>query len=315
MKGTLTRFIGGRRERWSGWLKLADTVAKLAPKPVFDSGIWFGGALHRIVTSVPPRAFTGRESPMLAIAGDCTRWSREQWSDFWGDWRAQAVPQAIGAQLMSVIPASFFQTPDWIGFANELKGVQEVVRWPLYSYLAYPAAGSVNLLFFATAEGQATNGRLDTNLTGTGGQLPGNQMFVGVGLGVEPWPAQADIFAVNAANGLAAQQWYNVLTQGWVEVRISGKEYLVAAPLIRFPAGFGFGSVFTAGAIAANLMNMAFLNNGSPDNRAKYNLDPPLGILPMRPFEARTRWNAVQAVATAGRIGTAFEGWLIRAVL
>jgi len=260
-----------------------------------------------------------KANQVLAPFGDAVRWSHRQYEDFCvglgHPWLAQAVPQVGGVpQFMSVVPASFFTTPDWAAFANELKGVQEVVRWTMYSYKAYPAAGVTNLLFFDQSEGTAAGGRLDTNMTNPG-SLPGNEMLVVVGVGFDPIPAQADVFAVNAANGIAAQQWYNVLTQGFFEVNISGKEYLIIAPLTRIPPGHGLGALFTAGAIAANLMNIAQVQSGSPDNRAKYNVDPPFGILPQRPFTARIRYNALQAVATPGRVGTAFDGWKVRPVL
>ena len=259
-----------------------------------------------------------RRATKAALAPfDKAGWSEAMWREFWGDWRAQAIPERLrgaGGQMLSVIPASFFSTPDWAQFANELKGVQEVVRWDLYSYHAYPAAGLVNQLFFDTSEGTAVRGRLDTNMTNPG-SLPGNEMMVVVGVGVNPEPAQADIFTVNAANGAGAQQWYNVLTLGWLEIRISGKEYLVVAPLTALPAGFGFGTVFSSATIAANSMNMAHLQSSTPDNRARFNMDPPLGILPTRPFDARLRWNALQAVTTAANIGVHFPGWKVRAVL
>ncbi len=255
----------------------------------------------------------------LAPFGDVLLWSHRQYEDFCASlghpWLAQVVPAVGGVpQFMTVVPASFFTTPDWAAFANELKGVQEVVRWTMYSYKAYPAAGVTNLLFFDQSEGTATNGRLDTNMTNPG-SLPGNEMLIVVGVGFDPIPAQADVFAVNAANGIAAQQWYNVLTQGFFENKISGKEYFVVAPLTRIPPGHGLGAMFTSSQLAANVMNIAQVQSGSPDNRAKYNVDPPFGILPQRPFEARIRYNAVQAVTTAGRVGTAYDGWKIRPVL
>jgi len=251
---------------------------------------------------------------VIGYAGDCTTWSKQQWADFWKDSRAQAVPQLQGGQLLSVVPSSYFTTPDWTQFATELKGVQEVVRWTLYSYKAYPAAGSINLLFFDQSEGTATAGRLDTNMT-TPGQLSGNEMMVVVGISVDPIPSATDVFAVNAANGLAAQQWYTVLTQAWLEVKVSGKEYLVIAPLTQLPPGHGFGTVFSSSQLAANVMNMGHLQSGTPDNRSKYNLDPPFGLLPTRPFEARLRANALNTVTTAGRIGVNYNGWKVRAVL
>lgn len=258
-------------------------------------------------------------SQVLAPFGDVTKWSRRQYEDFCASlgepWLAQAVPQVANVpQFMSVVPASFFTTPDWAAFANELKGVQEVVRWTMYSYKAYPTAGVTNLLFFDQSEGTAAGGRLDTNMTNPG-SLPGNEMLVVVGVGFDPIPAQADVFAVNAANGIAAQQWYNVLTNGFFEVNISGKEYLIIAPLTRIPPGHGLGALFTSSQLAANVMNIAQVQSGTPDNRAKYNVDPPFGILPQRPFTARIRYNALQAVTTAGRVGVGFDGWKVRPVL
>lgn len=260
-----------------------------------------------------------RANRVLAPFGDAVKWSRQQYEDFCvglgHPWLAQAVPQVGGVpQFMSVVPASFFTTPDWAAFANELKGVQEVVRWTMYSYKVYPAAGVTNLLFFDQSEGTAVAGRLDTNMTNPG-SLPGNEMLVVVGIGFDPIPAQADVFAVNAANGIAAREWYQVLTQGWLEVKISGKEYLVIAPLTRIPPGHGLGALFSSAAIAANTMNIAQVQSGSPDNRAKYNVDPPFGILPQRPFESRIRYNALQLVANPGRCGVGFDGWKVRPVL
>lgn len=260
-----------------------------------------------------------KASQVLSPFGDVTKWSRRQYEDFCASlgepWLAQAVPQVANVpQFMSVVPASFFTTPDWAAFANELKGVQEVVRWTMYSYKSYPTTGVTNLLFFDQSEGTAAGGRLDTNMTNPG-SLPGNEMLVVVGVGFDPIPSPTDVFAVNAANGVAAQQWYSVLTQGFFEVNISGKEYLIIAPLTRIPPGHGLGALFTSSQLAANVMNIAQVQSGTPDNRAKYNVDPPFGILPQRPFTARIRYNVLQTVTTAGRVGVGFDGWKVRPVL
>lgn len=255
----------------------------------------------------------------LAPFGDVLSWSREQYEDFCVSlghpWLAQAVPPVVGVpQFMSVVPASFFTTPDWAGFANELKGVQEVVRWTMHSYKVYPVAGVTNLLFFDQSEGTAAGGRLDTNMTNPG-SLPGNEMLVVVGVGFDPIPDRADVFQANVINGVAAFEWYNVLTLGFFEAKISGKEYLVIAPLTRIPPGHGLSGLYTATAAAATTRNIAQVQSGTPDNKAKYNVDPPFGILPQRPFEGRIRYNALQPVTTAGRCGIAYDGWKVRPVL
>lgn len=248
----------------------------------------------------------------LGLLTNAAKWSRRQWEDFWGSPAlAQIVPQVGGGQLISVMPA-LGPIPDFSQFANEIKGVQEIVRWTLYSYKAYATGGQATLLFFDQTEGAATNGSRDTNMV-NGGMLPNNQMQVVTAIGVEPEPAQADVFVANATTK-AGNEWYLAMNSGTLEVSISNKQYVYASPLWRFPAGFGPGTFHTAGAAAATTLNGSYLNNGSPDNKAKYNVDPPLGILPGRPFNGRIRWDASRAVTTAGRIGLGYDGWMVRAV-
>lgn len=269
-----------------------------------------GSRFHNFIGA----ADKGLSPRALLDLGDYAKWSPRQRQDFWNDSRAAGIQGITGGQLLSVVPPSFFETPDWAGFAQELKGIQEVVRWTLYSYKAYPAAGSVNLLFFDQSEGTATNGRLDTNMTAVG-QLPGNEMMVVVGISIDPVPAQADVFVDNAIASVALKEWYNVLHNGWFECKISGKEYLVLAPLTQLPPGHGLGGAVTNGPAAATTRNVGLVQSGTPDNKARFSLDPPFGLLPTRPFEARLRWNSLNTVTTAGRIGINYDGWKVRAVL
>ena len=273
-----------------------------------------GGSRGRFKTwdGLAARAATsGRH--LMAFAGDSLGWSPGQWQAFWGDFRAQAIPNVAGSQMLSVVPASYFTTPDWAAFANELRGVQEVIRWTLYHYRAI-ATLTTNLLFFDQSEGTAAGGRLDTNMMNPG-SLPGNEMMVVVGIGVDPVPRVQDVHATNAADMVAPRQWYTLMTTGWLEVKISGKEYLVMAPITRVPPGHGIGTGLDIMIHAANTDIWGHLQSASPDNRAKYNVDPPFGILPLRPFEARLRWNVGPTLAGAGRIGVNFNGWKIRPTL
>lgn len=245
---------------------------------------------------------------------DCTRWTARQWRSFWGDQRAQLIPNVPGADLLTVLPASYFTTPDFRVFANEVKNIQEVIRWPLYAYKAYATTGHTELQFFDQTEGSATNGRADTNMKSIG-QLPGNQMQVVVGLRVVVLPARVDQFAVPTATApVAPGEWWNVLTlNSWLEVVISDKEYMVFAPLLAMPQGFGAGT--SVGGNAATQMSQGTVSAGTPDNGAIFHIDPPFGILPVRPFKALLKWRALQTVTTAGRIGVIFDGWNVRAVL
>lgn len=241
--------------------------------------------------------------------------SRRQWADFWGPrypMLAQLAPGLPNAQLLSVLPANAMQLPDLVAFANEVKGIQEVVRWDLYSFKAYPTAGTAQLTFFDQTEGTATNGRADTNMV-VAGALPGNQMHIQTSINVTPIPAVADAFAAATGKAVAFGQWYPILMNSWLEFRISQKEEIVGAPIALFPEGAGLGStVFGAATVVTN---PSFPGNGTPDNLAMFHLDPPTGILPTRPFTVSLNWRTLNTVTTAGRIGVNLDGWLIRAIL
>ncbi len=228
--------------------------------------------------------------------------------------RMQVQQVAERYPQIGILPRSFLFGSDFESFAAELKGHLEVIRWTWYSFRVYPAAGSTQLLFFQQNMSTATNGIADTNMA-VPGQLSGGEAMVIRNVRVVPIPAQADVFAVNAAFGLAAQQWYNVLTNNcWLELSVGDKLYIRGAPLTLFPAGQGFGSLFTSSQIAANVMNIGHLNNGDPSNRALWEEDPPIYVPSTRTVLVTINWLALNAVATAGRLGVMLDGWRIRLV-
>ena len=276
------------------------------------------------------------------FSGDSAMWSRQQIADYVGPDQPTAWQRLSGVQfmkhmrdtmvrvkalnwglaqmgpnaragLLTVLPPSVYAMPDFTAFQNELKGYNEIVRWPLYAYKAYPAAGSTQIALFDQTEGNATNRRADTNMQAPN-QLPGNQMQVVHSIRVFTIPAEADVKVVGAAGAVAFEEWYSVLTDRcWCEVTISDKLYLVAAPLTLLPAGMGVGSVFNNPGLAAG-GSVGISNNGHPSNEALFKTDPPLGILPTRTFSVTLNWIAVITVTTAGRIGVTLDGWRLRAV-
>jgi hypothetical protein len=245
--------------------------------------------------------------------GDSSRWGKVQMEDFFGDERAQVMRGGPGSQIASVLPPSIVSMPDFAAFQNELRGYNEVVRWPLYHYRAYAAAGQTQLTFFDQTEGSATLGRADTNMQAQN-QLPGANMHVAHSLRVLAFPAFTDFAHTDVASAVAAGEWTRALTNGcWAEATSSDKLYLIAAPLTLLPAGCGVGTWHqTIGINTAN--SFSYANNGHPSNEAIYKLDPPLGILPTRTFSVTLNWRAVQAVTTAGRIGVILDGWRLRSV-
>ena len=217
-------------------------------------------------------------------------------------------------QLASLMGPGLYQMPDFSLFQNELKGYNEVVRWPLYSTKSYPTTGTAQLTFFDQSEGLATNGRADTNMQAAG-QLPGNQMHVAHSLRIFPIAAKAAFAATTVAGALAAGELLDVLTNlCWAEITVSDKLYLIAAPLTLLPAGQGPGTFqSTSGINTSNSFSWA--NNGHPSNEAIYRLNPPLGILPTRTFLVTNNWKGTPPTVTAAiRFNNNLDGWRLRAV-
>lgn len=209
---------------------------------------------------------------------------------------------------------SLYQMPDFSLFQNELKGYNEVVRWPLYSSKSYPAAGTTQLTFFDQSEGLATNGRADTNMQAAG-QLPGNQMHVAHSLRITFIPPTASFSAASVVGPFAAAEVLTLMTTlCWAEITVSDKLYMIGAPLTLFPAGQGPGTfVNNPGIATAN--GFSFANNGHPSNEAIYRLNPPLGILPTRTFLVTNNWRSVAPTVTnAIRVNNNLDGWRLRAV-
>lgn len=228
---------------------------------------------------------------------------------------AQAGPGGYTAdQLASLMGPSLFQMPDFSLFQNELKGYNEVVRWPLYSTKPYPAAGISQLTFFDQSEGLATNGRADTNMQAAG-QLPGNQMHVAHSLRIFPIAPKTSFSSLVVASAFAAAEQLDILINlSWCEITISDKLYLIAAPLTLLPAGQGPGTfASTSGINTAN--SFAWANNGHPSNEAIYRLNPPLGILPTRTFLVSNNWKGTPPTVTNPiRDNNNLDGWRLRAV-
>lgn len=277
--------------------------------------------------------FLGREGaergPALGMAGMLTRLYEKADADLrTGSREFLSILKALGQplpaqggqggfgsdQLAALMGPGLFQMPDFSLFQNELKGYNEVVRWPLYSTKSYPTAGTSQLTFFDQSEGLATNGRADTNMQAAG-QLPGNQMHVAHSLRVFPIAPKASFDAVTVVSAVGFAEMLDVLTNlCWAEVTVSDKLYLIAAPLTLLPAGQGPGTIFaTSGINTAHSAGWA--NNGEPSNQAIYRLNPPLGILPTRTFLITNNWKGTPPTVTnAIRFNNNLDGWRLRAV-
>lgn len=255
------------------------------------------------------------------FASNSSRWSASRAADFWDIARRGGSLAANmmnppggrhGMQLMSVLPPSTVFMPDFSSFQAELKNYNEVVRYALYSFVAYPTAGSLDLSFFQDSQ---SVGRQNTNME-LAGALAGNTMQVVVGIRFKDIAPFADVSVTNTTPALAAGESYRLLTNNcWIEGYVSSKLYTLVAPADFLPPGNGVGTFHTATAVAATIDNFSHAQSGLPSNAAVFRQDPPLGILPTRPFKYSYRSTVLNTVTTAHRVGLYLDGFQLRAVL
>lgn len=237
------------------------------------------------------------------------------------DTLAQDLSVLPGAGRLSLLGNSFLLGQNINDFASEFRsGISEVVRWPLYFYGAYAAAGSTQIILFGTAAGNATNGYGDTNMQ-QAGMMAGGEAHVVMSIRLKLIQAVADAFQ-SAAIAPAMREAYQALETGgsssgvtgcWLEFRIGDKLYTQAGPLSLFPSGFGLGPIFSSTA-TSSVQSASVPQNGSPDNTALWKQDPPTLILPSRTFNVTLNWKNVAPLTTAGKIGVTLDGYRIRAI-
>jgi hypothetical protein len=199
---------------------------------------------------------------------------------------------------------------------------QKSARWPYYSYVNYPAAGSNAFNFFGQNYSQATNGLGDTNIEGQN-NLGNYSMFVqSIGLdfrvllpAVSAAPQVYTTDAVNIANDLLsgfAQAGYWTFTVGTNLWDMCPRPFLYSPPgngAIRMETtnAFAFtqsGDSPFAVTAAATKLQYADLERRAFRRRVLKN---PLFLAPQQTFQAKLSYDsgAIPIIATSIITGTA----------
>jgi hypothetical protein len=212
---------------------------------------------------------------------------------------------------------------DLARFRNTVPGQADTIVYPLFDYQAYPAAGALQLTFFATPQGQGatsaqnaagTKTYADTNMQNAGLLAQGNRFFT-TGIEVLFWPGNNPGFGATADASLG-RNWndvYAIMRSGWLNFRIQNRDYALDGPLQVFPPTSrleGVGSVtstLTAGAATAGEIDYATAA-GFP-----YNIVPVM-LQSNQFFVVTLNWPALVPTpsTTAARIGVRLRGQLIR---
>ena len=196
-----------------------------------------------------------------------------------------------------------------------VEGQPEVVYQPIYDFQVYPAAGFIEQVFFQVPEGQAGKTFDDTNMSLIAAlPVPINMAITDVQVWFFPAAAPGTNIAALGAPGDNWNDVEAVLSAGNLQLEIGSKEYLVDAPLMKFPPQ---GRL--AGAAALSAATTA--TTTTIDNQIDYATGAgriyelvPLRLISQQNFTIRLRFSAlVPTVSTnAGRIGVALGGFRYR---
>lgn len=227
-------------------------------------------------------------------------------------------------------------------FAVNRPGQPEVIRQSLYDAELYPFAGQQQILLFqrqigagfTTAIGAPAGTpktQADTNMS-LAGQLPALLNFVlqSIELRFEPgisnvantftpavWSDATDPAALAAANaGLAAwNDFQRFVLSGWLVLRVGNKDYLVEAPLNRFPPKTRY-DLFSAFAADGPITTPAVYRAQVADMGGRpYFIDPPISLMSNQNFAVTLNFPAPIPTVSGfnARVNCVLDGFTFRA--
>lgn len=205
---------------------------------------------------------------------------------------------------------------DPTSFNVNVTGMAEAITQPLYSYQAYPAAGSANPFVFFQSQQIGTVTAEDTNMQ-LAGQLSAGQSYLIQGIGIDYLPGTAAIrFGAQSALGQIADL-YAILRRGVLTITIGGKDYLQMAPLMSLPVRAHINGVLAVADQTTPAAAMQTLGSVGYSDGPVFN-PRPLLIPPSQAFKATISFPAgavaIPSADAAARIGVQFYGTLYRPV-
>lgn len=189
----------------------------------------------------------------------------------------------------------------------------EGIKWNFYDSIAYPSAGSTQLVFFQTPEGQNGKTLADTNMT-TAGMLPSPQAFLVTGLSFYFLPGELPSTGPGAADlsNFVNDVYAFWSSNGWMSFSIGSKVYLQEAPLFKMPPEnglTGFAALSNASTAAADeAVSVAYATAaGTP-----YDLNPPLLLPTTQNFKISLNWPAAAPISADAKVYCNLAGYLYR---
>lgn len=193
-------------------------------------------------------------------------------------------------------------------------GQPEVIWQPLYDYLVYPMAGATNFTFFQRAVGSAAGVTYaDTNMS-IPGMLPRPQEFLITGIQIYFKPGNAVSRAalavavvpenINDINDI-------VFGNSFMKLFIGAKDYLIDAPIAKFPPVFGIAGLSAyMGQTTTADVNGRFTDYGKSAGR--YYSITPVKVPANQNFNVSIQFPTAIAASVSGTIGVILDGFLYR---
>jgi hypothetical protein len=192
-----------------------------------------------------------------------------------------------------------------------VEGQPEVIFQPIFDFQTYPVAGFTELAFFQVPEGQQGKSFDDTNMSITAAlPVPINMAITDIQIWFFPDNAPS---AIGSEVGLNWNDVYAVLKAGNLQIEIGSKEYLVDAPLMKFPPHARLaGQAALSDTSTAGAGQLAKIDYASAAG-AVYNIVP-LRLISQQNFVARVRFSTAVSLPSFndGRIGVHFGGFRYR---
>lgn len=194
-----------------------------------------------------------------------------------------------------------------------VNGPLEFTRASLYDTLAYAQAGQTQLTFFQTPAGSGTKTQVDTNMS-VAGMLPNPTAFLVQSAQLYFFPGTALVPAPAVGAPGTFSEFVNDVYKfyrygGYLKLTIGVKDYIVDAPLMKFPprsglSGFAAGTDTTTAGAGQN-SKVAYASCGGP----VFDVNPPIFIGPTVNFSVSLNWNTAQAISAAGTVMVVLDGY------
>lgn len=193
------------------------------------------------------------------------------------------------------------------------RGSKEAIRSSLYDFQVYALAGQTLLTFFQVPVGQSGKTKADTNMEAAG-SLPSPKQFLVETIECYFLPGSViDTVATTATNtAKQADDVYEVMKSGFLDLFIGSKSYLTEAPIGRFPPSTGMRvDAAVAGTFAApNMVKSQYATMTG----LLYRVQPEILLEPTQNFNVSLNWPTAVALPSGvnGRIGIVMRGLLYR---